>query len=211
METTIQTVQLTKAHIARLDAGGMVAIPASWDEFMEFLPESPYRTEYHNDHIIVMGLAAFIHELLIGRIITMLTILSKGQGYYVAGSNVGVLKTIGKKGYYNPDVTVVKGFPAFVAGSDSIITNPFLIVEVLSESTASYDLIHKMMRYKRIESVQGIVFVDRFDLSVMVVERTDQPNVWLQTDYENLSDTARIGLFELSLSEVFGDLPEEGV
>ncbi len=99
METTIQTVQLTEAQVDKLDAGGVVSIAASWDEFMEFLPESTYRTEYHNDHIIIMGLAAFIHELLIGRIITLLTVLSKGKGYYVAGSNVGVLKTIGKKGY----------------------------------------------------------------------------------------------------------------
>lgn len=207
MEATIQTIQLTDAQVARLDAGGMVTIPASWDEFMEFLPESPYRTEYHNDHIIIMGLATFIHELLIGNLIALLKIASKGKGYYVAGSNVGVLKTIGKKGYYNPDVTVVKGLPAYSPGSDSIITNPFLVVEVLSESTAGYDLTHKMMRYKRIASMQGIVFVDPFDQSVMVVERTEQPTVWIQTDYENLTDLARVGQFELPLSEIFGDLP----
>ncbi len=209
MEATIQQIQLTDAQVARLDAGGMVAIPASWDDFMEFLPDSPYRTEYHNDQIIIMGLAAFIHELLVGRIITLLTNLSKGKGYYVAGSNVGVLKTIGKKGYYNPDVTVIKGVPAYFPGSDSIITNPFLVVEVLSESTADYDLIHKMIRYKRIASMQGLVFVDRTDQSVMVVERTDTPTVWIQTDYENLTDIARVGQFELPLSEIFGDLPED--
>ena len=112
--------------------------------------------------------------------------LSRGKGYYVAGSSVGVLKTPGKKGYYNPDVTVLKGLPAFAGDSDSIITNPFLLVEVLSESTAAYDLHHKLPKYAQIESIQTVVFVDRFDYSVMVAQRTDQPTIWTNTYYYQL-------------------------
>ena len=206
----IQKIQLTEEQVATLAAGGVVAIPASWDDFLDFLPETPYRAEYHNHQIIIMGLAAFIHELLVGRIIALLTVLSKGKGYYVAGSNVGILKSAGK-GYYNPDVTVVKGQPAFASGSTAIITNPYLVVEVLSESTAAYDLYHKLPKYEQIESVQGVIFVDRFDQSVMISQRTDQPNAWLHTHYYQLTDLAKIDQFELPLSELFADLPDENV
>lgn len=207
---TIQKIQLTESQVAKLDAGGVVSIPASWDEFLDFLSETTYRIDYHNGHIIVMGLAAFIHELLVGRIITLLTLLSKGKGYYVAGSNVGILKTLGQKGYYNPDITVVKGLPAFAGDSNAIITNPFLVVEVLSESTATYDLHHKLPKYAQIESIQTVVFIDRFDYSVMVAQRTEQPNSWTNTYYYQLTDMAKVDQFELPLSEIFADLPEEG-
>ena len=205
---TIQKIQLTEAQVVALDSGKTVSIPASWDEFLYFLAETPYRTDYHNQHIIIMGLAAFIHELLVGRIIALLTALSKGGGYYVAGSNVGVQKTTGR-GYYNPDVTVVKGQPAFVAGSNAIITNPFLVVEVLSESTAAYDLYHKLPKYEQIDSLQGVIFVDRFDQSVMIAERTDKPNAWLHTHYYNLTDVVKIDRFTFLLSDLFADLPDE--
>ena len=207
---TIQKIQLTESQVAKIDAGGVVSLPASWDDFLDVLSETPYRAEYHNHHIILMGLAAFIHELLVGNIIALLKSLSKGKGYYVAGSNVGILKSAGK-GYYNPDVTVVKGQPAFAAGSTAIITNPYLVVEVLSESTAAYDVYHKLPKYEQIESVQGVIFVDRFDQSVMISQRTDQPNAWLHTHYYQLTDLARIDLFELPLSELFADLPDENV
>ena len=206
----IQKIQLTELQAAKLDAGGVVSIPASWDEFLDFLSETPYRAEYHNHQLIIMGLAAFIHELLVGRIITLLTVLSKGKGYYVAGSNVGILKTTGK-GYYNPDVTIVKGQPSFAPGSMAIITNPYLVVKVLSESTAAYDLYHKLPKYEQIESIQGVIFVDRFDQSVMISQRTDQPNAWLHTHYYQLTDLAKIDLFELPLSDLFADLPGENV
>lgn len=42
LETT-QKIQLTDTQKAKLDAGGVVVIRASWDEFMELLPEINYR------------------------------------------------------------------------------------------------------------------------------------------------------------------------
>ena len=140
--------------------------------------------------------------------ISLLTVVSKGSGYYVAGSNVGVQKTTGK-GYYNPDVTVVKGQPAFVSGSNAIITNPYLVVEIFSESTAAYDLYYKLPKYEQIDLLQGVTFVDRFDQSVMIAERTDKPNAWLHTHYYNLTDVAKLDRFTFLLSDLFADLPNE--
>jgi len=203
---TMQTIQLTEAQVKELDEGGVVDLPASWDEFMAFLSETTYRAEYHNGRIIVMGLATFIHELLVGNLIALLKAVTKGTNFYVAGSNVGVMKA-DQSGYYNPDVTVVQGPPAFAADSRSIITNPFLLVEIFSESTAAYDYLHKLPKYVQIESIQAVVFVDPFASSVIVAERGEQPTVWTHTHYLNLTDLAKVGAFELPLKEIFADLP----
>lgn len=208
MEAVEPKTRLTNAQLTRLEAGDAVAVTASWAEFMAFLPTSPYRTEYHNGQIIIMGLAAFIHEVLIGNLIALLKAAYSGSPFFVAGSNVGVLKS-DRKGYYNPDITVVKGRPLFWAGSNAIITNPYLVVEVLSESTANYDLGHKLPKYEQIDSVNEVVFVDRFNSSVSTFRRTETPNVWTQTNYYSATDLVQIDHFTISLSAIFANLPDD--
>lgn len=208
MEAVARKTLLTDEHRARLEAGEFVAIPASWADFIDFLPHSPYRTDYHNGQIIIMGLASFVHEVLVGNLIALLKAMYAGKPFFVAGSNVGILKAEGK-GYYNPDVTIVKDKPLFQAGSNAIITNPFLMVEVLSESTAGYDLNHKLPKYEQIDSLQEVIFVDRFEQSVSTFRRTATRNVWIQTNYYFATDLVAIDQFTIPLADIFANLPDE--
>lgn len=203
-----EKIRLTEAQEAKLNAGGVVTIPATWEEFWEFLQETEYRAEYHNEKIIVMGLAAFIHEILVATVIRLLGNFYAGKGYIVAGSNTGVKIETSRKGYYNPDVTVVKGIPHYWNDSIAVITNPYLVVKVLSESTYDYDVLHKSRRYEQMESLVEVVFVDRFDQSVFTYRRTDTPNVWLKTIYTRPDEVARMGECSVVLREVFAGLPE---
>ena len=171
----LEKIRLSDEQIAMLETGELVMIPASWEEFEEFLTEPDYRVEYHNGEIIIMRLAKFIHEVLVSRIIYILTGFYLGQPFYVAGSNAGIRKE--EKGHYNGDVLVVKGQPIYHGKSRSIITNPHLIVEVLSESTSNYDLGAKRRKYEQMATVQEIVFVDPIDHEVLVCRRTEQANV----------------------------------
>ncbi len=198
--TVAEKIQLDEAQLAQLAAGEAVFISASWEEFTEFLAETPHRAEFHKNHIIVMGLAALLHEVLVGN---MIAILKKwfGAGYLVAGSNLGVVGH-DHKGYYNPDVTVIKGKPVYFEGSEAKITNPYLLVEVLSEATRAYDLNEKLFQYRKLASLQQVVFVDRFERAVYTATRTDVPNVWTLTTYEQPTDAVVIDGFSVTVGEV---------
>ncbi|GAB2597953.1 Uma2 family endonuclease [Spirosoma areae] len=204
----LEKVRLSDEQIKTLEEGELVSIPASWAEFEGFLSETDYRVEYHNGEIIIMGLARLIHELLVIRLGYLLTGFYLGKPIYVAGSNAGIRKD-GRKGHYNGDVLVIKGKPVFQGKSRSIITNPYIVVEVLSESTLNYDLGAKRRKYEQMESVQEIVFVDPFDREVIVVRRTEQINVWTETVYTLPEQPINIDGFEIPLNEVFANLPEE--
>ncbi len=208
---TIALPQLTDQQLTRLDAGYPVSIPASWDEFEAFLAETPYRAEYHNGHIIIMGLAAFIHEVLVMTMGDLLRRLYKGKGFFVAGSNVGLPKQNNPKGYYNPDVTVVKGQPVYRKGSSAMIENPYLVLEVISESSERYDMVHKLFRYMAMPTIQIIVFVDRFDGSGTVIthHRTETPNIWTEAYYTVPEDAVMIDGQPTLLKDIFADLPDE--
>lgn len=204
----LEKVRLSDEQVATLEAGEPVTMLASWEEFDDFLNETDYRADYHDGQIIIMGLATLIHELLVIRLGHILSGFYVGQPIYVAGSNAGIRKEE-KREHYNGDVLVVKGNPVFQGKSRSIITNPYLIVEVLSESTSNYDLGAKRRKYEQMETVQEIVFVDPFDREVLVCRRTKQPNAWLETTYRQPEDAVVIDGNTVSLDTIFANLPNE--
>lgn len=59
-----------------------------------------------------------------------------------------------------PDVTVICGPSERDPASATHVTNPKLIVEVLSSSTAEYDRGEKLQHYQRIGSLEHVVLVD---------------------------------------------------
>ena len=204
----LEKIRLNDEQVETLESGELVSIPASWEEFEEFLAETDYRIEYHNGQIIIMGLATLIHELLVSQLIYLLKGFYLGKPIYVAGSNAGIRKGE-RKGHYNGDVLVIKGKPVFHGKSRSIITNPYIIIEVLSESTLNYDLGAKRRKYEQMDTVQEIVFVDPFDKEVIVCRRTEQANVWTETAYRLPDEPINIDGFTIPLEEIFANLPEE--
>ncbi|SOD95292.1 Uma2 family endonuclease [Spirosoma fluviale] len=202
----LEKIQLSEERIKSLESGKLIAIPATWEEFEDFLVETDYRVEYHNGKIIIMGLATLIHEILVTRLAYFLTGYYLGKLFYVAGSNAGIRKD-GRKGHYNGDILVIKGKPDYQGKSKSIITNPYLIVEVLSPSTLDHDLGAKRRKYEQMDTVQEIVFVDPVDKEVIVCRRTEQANVWTETLYNVPTEPVNIDGLKVPLAEIFADLP----
>ena len=42
----LEKIQLSDEQVETLESGEVVSIPASWEEFEEFLAETDYRVEY---------------------------------------------------------------------------------------------------------------------------------------------------------------------
>lgn len=61
--------------------------------------------------------------------------------------------------YVYPDVTVICGPPAFQPGTNDVIINPAILVEVLSSSTEEYDRGLKWAGYQRIASLTDYLLV----------------------------------------------------
>jgi Uma2 family endonuclease len=65
-----------------------------------------------------------------------------------------------------PDVAVVCGTLEADPDSDATVTNPILIVEVLSPSTMDYDLGEKFERYRKIPSLQAVLYVSQAETRI---------------------------------------------
>jgi Uma2 family endonuclease len=198
----LEKIALSEKQIQKIESGGIVVIPASWDEFMDFLEETTYKAEYNNGRIIIMGLASAIHEMLMVWISTLLTNHYNFKGKVVYGSNLGV-KTLDKKGYFNPDITVVKGELDFYNKSNGIIVNPYLVVEILSESTYAYDMNEKLIKYQGIPTLQEAIFVDRYEKVIMKFKKSDNPKVWIETIYDEENPEILIDTMTVNLNDIF--------
>ena len=198
----LEKITLSEVQIQKIEQGDIVKIEATWDEFMDFLGETTYKAEYNNDKIIIMGLASAIHEFIVSYMTTLLVNHYQFNGFNVFGSNLGV-KTGDNKGFFNPDVTVVKGKLEFYNQSTDIILNPYLVVEVLSEGTYQYDLNEKLYKYQSMKSIHEVIFVDRFDKVVVKFQKTDNPKVWTETIYDHENPEILIDTMNVELNDIF--------
>jgi Uma2 family endonuclease len=72
-----------------------------------------------------------------------------------------------------PDLSVVCGQLERAPDDPDAITNPILLVEVLSDSTEAYDRGAKWARYRRIASLRDYVLVSQAEPLIEVYRRTE--------------------------------------
>ncbi len=97
-----------------------------------------------------------------------------------------------------PDVTVVCGKIEPAPGDGEAVTNPSVIVEVLSDSTESADRGDKWAHYQRIESLGEYVLVSQREPRVEVYSRdAEHPGLWR---YREAGPGQRVELPSLGVS-----------
>lgn len=78
-----------------------------------------------------------------------------------------------KVGVVYPDATVVCGRLSLRSGTTDVVTNPLLVVEVLSPGTESFDRAEKFAGYRSIETLRHYVMVSSREVQVEQYLRMD--------------------------------------
>jgi Uma2 family endonuclease len=200
---------LEKIHISEEDKkmlaqGEAVVIPASYDEFLDFLSETEYnKVEYINGNIVLMGVASFFHELIVGTLSRILgNIYQDKPNFYVLGSSLGIVIPE-QTNFHQADVTVVSGKPTFRDKAQTELENPYIVIEVLSASTGRYDFTTKLHNYKKIPSVKQIILINQYEPLIYSYVRSDDGTVWLNVDYDKMEDSIVIDYYTVQIKEIY--------
>ena len=105
---------------------------------------------------------------------------------------------------YYPDLSVVCGPITYRNGNKHIITNPIVVVEVLSPSTEPKDRGEKFIRYQQIETLRSYLLVSQTEPRVELFERGENGH-WdysMVAGLENAVEISSLGV-TLVLSEVY--------
>jgi len=133
----------------------------SYDEYLVYERDSGLKHEYDDGEIIAMAGGSLRHSALASRVGAALENTRKpGCIVFQSDMRLRVLAT-GRATY--PDVSMVRGGIERDPGDPSgeTITNPTLLVEVLSVSTEQVDRGSKWQDYQRIPSLQEYVLVSQ--------------------------------------------------
>jgi len=141
-------------------------------EYLELEEVARVRHEFYQGDIYAIAGGTPEHAAMAAAITAILgrQVDPKSCRVYSSDLRVRVLAT-GLATY--PDVTLICGRSERDPESATHVTNPKLVVEVLSRGTADYDRGEKLEHYRQISSLQGVVLADHETERIDLCARTD--------------------------------------
>lgn len=175
----------------------------SEQEYLRREREAAYKSEYFQGEVFAMVGGSPNHSLIAANFVREAGNALKGKPCLVFTSDLRV--RVDPSGLYTyPDASIVCGELQFADDQRDTLTNPTVIIEVLSESTEKYDRGRKANSYRQIASLQELVLVaqDRPHVERFTRQATGD---WLfheERDLEALFELPSMG-FSIALAEIY--------
>jgi Uma2 family endonuclease len=187
-----------------MDNGVMASLPIpriTEEEYLRLDRAAETKSEFVDGEIFAMSGGSFPHSILAVKWMGELLSKLRGRNCVVFNSDERV-RTPGSGSYVYPDVSVVCGKPQSHRASDDILTNPVVVIEVLSPSTEDYDRGKKFALYREIASLQDYLLVHSDE--VHVESFTRQPEGWLLREYRGAE--AAVPIASIDCAVLLGDV-----
>ena len=173
------------------------------EEYLTLEEKAIDRHEYRDGEIILMMGGTTNHNQIAGNFYKRFPLNIQNQNYYVY-MNDARLWIAQYRLYTYPDVMVIKGKPLYEGTGTINVTNPSLIVEVLSKSTRDYDCTDKFRYYRSIPEFQEYILIDqyRFYMAQYFKQKDGQ---WLFNDYQGGEAILQLASvdFEISFQDLY--------
>lgn len=172
-------------------------------EYLALERKAEIKSEYFDGEMFAMSGVTREHSTIVINITTELNNQFIDRPCEVHGPSMRV--KVSATGLYTyPDVAAVCGEPKFEDVYLDTLINPQLVIEVLSESTESYDRGKKFAHYRTIDSLQEYVLVSQTECRIERFSRHDDGN-WLYTETTDPSGSIELTSVacRLSLSRVY--------
>ncbi|MBD2080818.1 Uma2 family endonuclease [Leptolyngbya sp. FACHB-17] len=156
------------------------------EEYLDLEATTEFRSEYDNGVITTMTGGTTNHNRICRNLCTALTIGLKGQNFEVFISDVKVWIPNSQKLRY-PDLMVIAGEPEYYLNRKTTVTNPQVVIEVLSDSMEEFDREDRLKLYQSISSFQEYLLIDQNQIAIDHFYKT-QPKHW-QIDQFDDQDT----------------------
>lgn len=174
------------------------------EEYLALEATAEFKSEYHDGEIIPMTGGTTNHNQIIINLIANFKSPLQQQNCRLFTSDVR-LGLPRHRRYVYPDVMIIEEKPVYEGTGKTTVTNPLVIVEVLSESTRNYDKGDKFYYYRSIPEFREYILIDQYNYYVEKYAKTSE-NQWLLTEYEG--PDAVLAMTAVALEIPFLDLYE---
>lgn len=207
MPATAINFPTTRKELAELCGPNTVTFSATFEEYWNFLSEAEFTADFSNNEITVMSYETDFHSGMVGELVYLLKLIFRpgNKKYRVHPSNrpVCVQLADGFK-IFHPDGSVILQPAQYFNHTPGMNaeTTPYLLFEVLSPSTRSYDIATKLPAYKSIPTLKYILYLESDTVQVTMYERQG-PNTWLETTLNQADATLNIEGQPILLRDIY--------
>jgi len=178
-------------------------------DYLQQEEETDRKWEYHDGGISALAGGTLNHGILCGNIFGELRNRLKNKKStckpYTSEIKIYIKKT---NSYVYPDSMVICGEIETSEEEINSVTNPILIVEVLSKSSARYDRGDKFYIYRQLPSFKEYVIIEQKRYIVDVQYKSEGSDLWQITRYEGVDKIIKlqsIGI-EISMKDLYLDV-----
>ena len=162
-----------------------------------------FKSEYFNGELYAMAGASREHNQISSNIVASLGVQLLEKPCSVYANDMKVWIDNANK-YTYPDVLVACEPQHFADEHTDVLLNPKIIIEILSDSTESYDRGLKFFHYQQIDSLCGYLLVSQKFCQVEMFQRQTD-SLWTYSEFHKMTDEVRINAIncKLSLNEIY--------
>ncbi|MCC3472108.1 MULTISPECIES: Uma2 family endonuclease [unclassified Microcoleus] len=173
------------------------------EEYLALDEAAEYKSEYLDGEILPMTGGTANHNKIALNFCRIFPLTVSGQNYEIFINDMR-LWIPRYRLYTYPDVMVIQGEPVYQGTNTTTVTNPLLIVEVLSKSTKDYDRGEKFLYYRSIPELREYILIDQYKYHVEQLTKTANDK-WLFTEYESEDSVLAMDSveFQISLTDIY--------
>jgi Uma2 family endonuclease len=166
-------------------------------EYLERENAAVEKSEYFQGEIFAMSGALLPHNVIAVNTLVSLHSKLKGKGCRPFGSDMRVHIEENTLFTY-PDISVVCGKPATLNNDNFNLLNPVVLIEVLSDSTKSYDRGDKFKLYRDIPTLREYILIDSKSVGIECW-RINRNGYWELEEYKTMDEVLSIAAIQISI------------
>ncbi|MGL4376482.1 MAG: Uma2 family endonuclease [Microcoleaceae cyanobacterium] len=180
------------------------------EEYLALEEAAIDKSEYHDGEIISMTGGTTNHNSIIINLIANLKFGLRGKNYSLFTSDVRLWIPLTRR-YVYPDIMVIQGEPVYQENNQTIVTNPLVIIEVLSHSTQDYDRGGKFLAYRSIPEVREYILIDQYSYQIEQFAKNSKSK-WELTEYDSEDSVLTLESleFQMPMRDIYEGIKVEG-
>jgi Uma2 family endonuclease len=167
------------------------------DEYLEIENTSVEKNEYYKGEIFAMSGTKVPHNIIAVNLLTQIKQYLRGKNCRPFNSDQRI--HIEKNTLFTyPDISIICGNIETRNNDNFNVTNPAVIIEILSKSTSNYDRGDKFKLYRDIESLREYILVDSESINIEAFH-INEHNHWELEEYSGIDTPVLIRTIQFTI------------
>jgi Uma2 family endonuclease len=176
------------------------------EEYLQLEETSEFKNEYHDGEILPMAGGTTNHNEIAGNFYANFKFKMRGKNYKIYIGDVRLWMPRYRI-YTYPDAMIIEGEPIYEGSGTTTVTNPSIIIEVLSKSTENHDRTNKFRFYRSIPTFKEYIIVDQYEYLIEQYAKNANGQ-WVLTEYESIDALLSLQTidFQISLNDIYAEV-----